>query len=127
MRLRLTFQVGFPKVIFRVQPYEVSMKNIIKVAIALLCFFCYSDSGWAYDYEEKIYLAYDTVMQQEDGRVFAEIDNEVLSINELYLDEGGYYILAASYQHWVCSCCGYDLNMYRDYCFNCSKPRWWCE
>ena len=103
------------------------MKYINKLAVIFVCFFLCSGSGWAYDYDERLYLVDDAIMQTQNGQVFVEIENEHYPVSELFLDDSGYYILTASYQHWLCSCCGYDLNMYRDYCFKCSKPRWWCE
>lgn len=92
-----------------------------------LVLFCVIATCSAQEYDEKAYISEEALVQTDDGLFFYDSIDQIIPITELYMDDQGYYILLADYNKWNCRCCGYDLNVKKDYCAKCKGSRWWCE
>ncbi len=104
------------------------MHHVIKLAFVLLCCFGIASTCLARDYDNRTYIPTDAFVRGADGCLYAEINGELVLVVELfYSDIDGYYIFEEFTQYWVCSCCGYDLNIQRDECFSCKSLKGACE
>ena len=67
---------------------------------------------------EKIYVNLQDVLFQEKN-MYANINNHWIPINQIHLDENGYYIV----DEWMCGKCGYTKSRGVWSCDNCGTRR----
>ena len=93
---------------------------IIAMVFLSFCQFCSANT-------DKEYISQANLVQSDGEFFYLDADDDLVLIETLYMDEDGFYILNVDYNRWNCRCCGYDLNIKKDYCAKCKGSRWWCE
>lgn len=79
--------------------------------------------------EQYLHVREEAIIQTDDGKFLLDLADGFVPIVDLFADdeEDGYYYIVTGYDHWYCRCCGYDLNVKKDYCARCGKSRSKCE
>jgi hypothetical protein len=97
------------------------MNRLASMLLALLCICPFAAKVSANEYQSKMYVPYEAIVEIDDG-VFFQLGDQLLESSELYEDDYGYYILDVIHITETCPKCD-EYAMVDKKCMNCGYKK----